>query len=46
MPPAYRYAAAQLLHGNIHESSLIYQALINSWLHSLSLVIKPWAPSS
>jgi len=22
----------RLLHGNIYESSLIYQALINSWL--------------
>ncbi|CDX57364.1 hypothetical protein MPL1032_210095 [Mesorhizobium plurifarium] len=40
MPPAYGYAAMRLLHGNIHESSLIYQPLINSWLRSPSLVIK------
>jgi hypothetical protein len=32
VPPAHRYAAMQLLHGNIYESSLIYQAFINSWL--------------
>jgi hypothetical protein len=32
MPPAYCYAALQLLHGNIYESSVIYLALINSWL--------------
>ena len=36
MPPAYRYAAMQLLHGSIYESSLIYRPLINSWLQ------KPW----
>ncbi|WFP63246.1 hypothetical protein [Mesorhizobium sp. WSM4904] len=32
MPPAHFYAALQLLHGNIYESSLIYRALINSRL--------------
>jgi hypothetical protein len=42
VPPAYRYAATQLLHGNIYESSLIYQALINSWLRLPSSVIETW----
>ena len=46
MPPAYRYAAMRLLHGSIHESSVLYQALINSWLRLPSLVIKPQALSS
>jgi hypothetical protein len=46
MPPAYRYAAARLLHGTIHESSLIYQPLINSWLRLPWLVIKPFARAS
>jgi hypothetical protein len=46
MPPAHTYAAMQLLHGNIYESSLIYQALINSRLRSLSLANKPGAPLS
>jgi hypothetical protein len=46
MPPAHCYAALQLLHGNIYESSLIYHVEINPGLQIARSAATPRAAAS